>query len=134
GSNTRTAYFGVRLSESEINDYLTPSADSLMISSLHESSLLTPVSPQYQFDRGTGPRFSPADTITPQLPDSVPRGVRANKQAWERCIFFILEEFQRHRIIRFFAIGPLRSTRGFLMMHHKAGRDRDSILFPMSYS
>ncbi|KAJ1305691.1 hypothetical protein OPQ81_010428 [Rhizoctonia solani] len=94
-SHTRSAYFGFPASASEMNDYLSPSVDSLMVPG-----------PQIT------PRYKSRNVMTLPLPASIPRGVNANKLMRESYLAFILEEYESHRVDKFFR--PKTWTRGFL--------------------
>ncbi|CAE6473664.1 unnamed protein product, partial [Rhizoctonia solani] len=107
GSSTRTTYFGAPVSAAEINEYLTPSVDSLMVPGPLENSVLTVAASVPQHDQGAGwkqipPRRRPGGAAMLLLPTSIPRGVSASKQMRESYVFFILEEFQSYRVNMFF--------------------------------
>ncbi|CAE6439300.1 unnamed protein product [Rhizoctonia solani] len=125
GSSTRTAYFGTRISASEINDYLT-SVDSLAVPGSPESSLSTIALPVYRPNQDGGLEASlgmcgPDNIVRLSLPSSVPRGVNANKYMRESYLIFILEEYQRHIFRKFFR--PLNnSQQGSLLAHLKRPR------------
>ncbi|CAE7137134.1 unnamed protein product [Rhizoctonia solani] len=104
-SHTRSAYFGIPVSASEMNDYLSPSMDSLMIPGPPESSLLTVGPPTNQDNFGwtqITSGYKPRNVITLPLPVSIPRGVNSGAQMRESYLLFLLKSFENYRLSKFF--------------------------------
>ncbi|KAJ1305696.1 hypothetical protein OPQ81_010433 [Rhizoctonia solani] len=122
GSSTRSAYLGTPVSTSEINDYLTPSTYSLVEPAPSET-LLSAVHQQNQDKRleQVVPRSKSNHVTMLSLSFSVPRGVNANNQMRQSYLFFILEEYQCHRVDKFFKPPPI-SMRDFLTAQIKRSR------------
>ncbi|CAE6482555.1 unnamed protein product [Rhizoctonia solani] len=115
GSSIRTAYFGTPISAVEINEYLTPPAESLMSPCPPQSFLMTFSTPPQ--DQGPAweqvtPRRKPDNAFSRALPPSVPRTINTNALMRESYVFFIVEEYQSHRVTRFFRPPPI-SMRAF---------------------
>ncbi|CAE6530526.1 unnamed protein product [Rhizoctonia solani] len=121
---TRSAYSGTFASASEINDYLTPSMDSLMVPGPPESSLLTAAPPMDQQETGwtqITPWYKPRNVITLPMPVSIPRGISSGAQMRQSYLVFMLEEYETHRLDKFFR-PPTISMRSFLVTKMKRSR------------
>ncbi|KAH7322349.1 hypothetical protein B0J17DRAFT_683753 [Rhizoctonia solani] len=104
GSHTRSAYLGTPISVSELNDYLTPSTDFLVVPDPPESSVLT-AGPLADHSPDAGwtpvtPEYNNAITLTPSV--SVPRGVNANAQMRQSYLVSLFGEYTKHRVSKFF--------------------------------
>ncbi|CAE6389053.1 unnamed protein product [Rhizoctonia solani] len=128
GSSNRTAYFGTPISAAEINDYLTPSAGSFMGPFSPKSLLLTSSTPpQDQCEQvAIAPRHKPDNEFSRVLPSSVPRRINADAQMRESYVFFVVEEYQSHRVTRFFKPPPI-SMRGFWATQMRRSRVMESM-------
>ncbi|CAE6455501.1 unnamed protein product [Rhizoctonia solani] len=123
-SYTRSAYFGFPVSASEMNDYLSPSMDSLMVPGPPASGLLTAAPPTDQ--QGAGwrqitPQTKARNVISLPLPVSIPRGVSADKQMRENYLIFILDLYEHYRIDKFFR-RPTISMREYFSAKMKRSR------------
>ncbi|CAE6472964.1 unnamed protein product [Rhizoctonia solani] len=118
-SSAKVTYYKTRVSASDINDYLTPAFISLTDRGSPESSLMSVASsmhrPVKDADWEPGVRRHGSDNaIRLSLPSMIPRGVNANRWMRESYLTFILGEYQRHRVLKFFR-PPTNTGQGFVM-------------------